>query len=355
MHKIQSILQNYHPSVYSKSLSDICECRTPARGGYMMECRDCGKTVYHYRSCGNRNCPVCQSMKQLTWVESRKSEALNVTYYHIVFTIPSELNVLCIKHPEKMYDALFKAASSTLLDLAKDKRRFGAKPGFVCVLHTWGSNLSLHPHLHCLMPGCGIRDQKLVLPKHGKFMFPVKVMSKLFRGKYLAILRELGFDFPHSLYNTDWVVYLKPSPGKGENVIEYLGRYTHRVAISDSRITAFGDDYVSFNYKDYRDHDRVKSMTLTSTEFCRRFLMHILPSGFRKIRFYGFLSNRRKDANLKLLRRLLNSPALENAFKGLSHYEILKLVKNIDVTVCPCCGSHNVRISPLMDKFGNLW
>jgi len=281
-------------------------------------------------------------MKQHIWVEKRMSEALDLPYYHVVFTVPDILNPVFMSEPNKMYDILFRSASQTLLQLGEDERWLGGKLGFICVLHTWGANLSLHPHLHVILVGAGLRYGRLVMPKHEDFMFPVKVIGKLFRGKFLDMMRKQELDIPHKIYSHDWVIYTKET-GTGEHIIRYLGRYTHRVAISDSRILNVSDSHVTFSYKDYRD-GLVKKMTLSKTEFSRRFLLHALPKGFRKIRFCGFLCNRSKKNALIMIRNLLNSAARVNRFDGKSNSEIYTMLYG--EAVCPCCGSHDlIRIT----------
>lgn len=332
-----------------KALRDIRRCRTPELGGVKVHCNSCGSDFYHYRSCGNRNCPVCQGMKQAIWVEERLSEAVDVPYYHAVFTVPSELNPSFLGKPRGMYDILFSAASDTLLTLGMDRDRLGGKIGFICVLHTWGASLTFHPHLHVILPACGLSGDKLVRPKHDGFLFPVRVMSELFRGKFLDRMQRAGFAVPVAACRKDWVVYVKDTSHAGENVISYLGRYTHRVAISDSRIQTVSDSDVTISYKDYRD-DCVKEMTLSRSEFIRRFLLHVLPRGFRKIRFYGFLANRNRKKSLKTLRRLLNCTVHVNRFRDLTKVEILSLLYDRDYSVCPCCGSHDLLTETLLPE-----
>ena len=286
-------------------------------------------------------------MKQEIWVENRKQEALDVPYYHVVFTMPDVLNRMCFWRPREMYEILFRSVAETLLQLGKDEKWLGGKIGFISVLHTWGSNLDLHPHLHVILVGCGIRHGKAIYPKKDDFLFPVKVMGKLFRGKFLSHMKEKDLEIPAGVYHNDWVVYTKET-SSGEHIVSYLGRYTHRVAISDARILEVTDSHVAFSYKNYRAAT-VEEMTLTKQEFRRRFLMHVLPKGFRKIRFYGFLSNRNKGSMLKLLRRVLRSPERVNRFAGKTRSEIYTLLYGLPV--CPCCGSRNVLRLPLRPSF----
>ena len=326
----------------------ICNCKTSALGGVKVTCNDCGAERYIYKSCGNRHCPTCNSLKQLCWQEARESEYINTDYYHAVFTVPDCLNSVFLRHQTECYNLLFGSVSDTLNTLAADPKRLNARIGFICVLHTWGSTLSFHPHIHVLLMGCGLNHiNKLVFPK-GKFLFPVKVMSALFRGKFLDGLRKLGFDDTidyASLYERQWVVYIKESIPGSKHVIEYLARYIYKTAISDSRIISCNENSVSFRYKDYRDDAKIKVMSLTSDEFIRRFLLHVLPKGFIRVRFYGLLSNRNKNDSLTLIRRLLSIPAPTNRFKNKTAIEILKILYGDRYCTCKKCGSQNLSSS----------
>ncbi len=333
---------DYHPTNISwdkrKAHRDICNCRTPNLGGFILKCDDCGKEEHRYRSCGNRNCPICQGMKQHIWVENRKAEALTVPYFHMVFTVPDVLNRIFLSDPEEMYNILFRSSSETLMQFGNDPKWIGGKLGFISILHTWGSNLSLHPHMHVILIGCGIRGNKLIQPKHDVYLFPVKALGKVFREKFLDLMRKASLEIPAGVYANDWVVYNKETD-TGDHIISYLGRYTHRVAISDARIVDTAESTVTFSYKDYRD-GMVKNMTLSKNEFCRRFLLHVLPKGFRKIRFYGFLANRNKSRMLRMIRRLLNAPLPVNRLKGKSRIEIFTILYGPNI--CPCCGSKRI-------------
>lgn len=349
MGKIQLIFRTTNISQHLSSdqicvVSDICSCRTRALGGVKTICMDCGHESYRYKSCGNRHCPTCQSVKQASWKEARKSEALNVSYYHAVFTVPSELNASFLKKPAEMYNILFRAASESLLTLGKDPKWLGGTLGFSAILHTWGSNLSYHPHLHVILVGCGLDDCKNpVFPKNGSFFFPVKVLGKMFRGKFLSFMKKAELKFDPSLYDQNWVVFMKDTDDSGEHIVDYLGRYTHRVAISDSRIKSVTAKNVTFSYKDYRD-SQIKKMTLSREEFIRRYLLHVLPKGFRKIRFYGFLANRCKAKSLMILRNALRCTPRENRLKGLSAVEIFQVLTGKNTHCCEKCGS------PLLSK-----
>ena len=331
------------PEHQKRAVINIMQCRTDIMGGVKTVCRDCKNEFFIYKSCGNRNCSRCQAVKQIRWVESRSSEVVDTTYYHAVFTVPAELNEYLFHNQKEGYNLLFKCVSDTLNDMAADKKRLNAKIGFICILHTWGSNLCFHPHIHVILMGCGLNQfGKLAVPK-GSYLFPVKAMSKLFRGKFLAALKnfKVSADY-NSLYQKDWVVYLKDSMTGPDHVLKYLGRYTHRVAISNQRIISYDDTSVTFRYKDYHDGNRIKQMTLTTEEFTRRYLLHVLPKGFRKIRFYGLLANRSKSEKLRLLRHLLKCPVRSDRFKGISTAELLKIQFGDRYCSCPNCGSSNL-------------
>jgi len=281
----------------------IRDCRTQALGGHIDVCTSCRSLHISYNSCRNRHCPKCQGHKKQEWMDKRKDELLPVPYFHVVFTLPDVLNPLSMYKPAKVYDFLFKSAWDTLQTFGKNK---GLKMGMISILHTWGQNLSLHPHLHCIVPGGGIDKQGHFqkIRVDGKFLFSVKAMSKVFRAKYVSLMRQekLGdqslFD---ALFQKPWVVYAKRPFGNVQSVIEYLGRYTHKIAISDHRIKIVKDQTVTFEYKDYRQNGIKKHMTLTQKEFVRRFAQHILPKRFVRIRHYGFLSSTWKRGKLKVL------------------------------------------------------
>jgi hypothetical protein len=283
-----------------RTLRAIKDCRTSALGGHIDGCDSCGFFHISYNSCRNRHCPKCQGHKRIQWIEARENELLPVPYFHTVFTLPEQLNALALHQPKIVYDTLFEAAWLTLCSFAK-----GNKMGMISILHTWGQSLSLHPHIHCIIPG-GSMDSKgqwYYTKSKGKFLFPVKALSKVFKAKYLAILRKkISSDqIPKDLYNRAWIVYAKKPFGTPHSVIEYLGRYTHKVAISNHRIVKVDDGTVSFSYKDYKTGGTQKTMTLTHQEFIRRFAQHILPKRFVRIRHFGFLSSSWKKIKLPSL------------------------------------------------------
>ena len=304
-----------------KTLRAIQLCRTAALGGHVDACTSCGTIHISYNSCRNRHCPKCQGHRRVQWIQKREEELLPSVYYHVVFTLPSELNQLCLHQPQLAYNTLFETAWQTL-------QAFGAKKelqlGMICILHTWGQNLSLHPHLHCIVPGGGIdakgRWQKI--HTKDKFLFPVKGMSKIFRAKYAANLRRQKYNDKvviETLFKKDWVVYAKKPFGNPSSVIEYLGRYTHKVAISNQRIKEVNKDGVTFQYKDYKDKGIKKEMHLSLQEFVRRFAMHILPHRFVRIRHYGFLSSTWKRKKLKDLQKKLGVIVHSNQPATLLH------------------------------------
>ena len=301
-------------------------CRTAELGGHKDQCDHCGRLRISYNSCRNRHCPKCQGLDKERWLEARKEDILPTHYFHVVFTLPEALRALCLRNQAVAYLMLFRAASETLKELTNDPKHLGAEVGFIVVLHTWSQTLIDHPHVHCIVTGGGLSPDGLRWIACKKdFFLPEKVLSRLFEGKFLAHLKEAykkeKLVFPgkiahlkeknafkvllNELYNMEWVVDCRPPFGNAEMVMDYLGRYTHRVAISNERLVKLEDGKVSFRYRDRKDNDSVKLMTLDASEFIRRFLLHILPDGFVKIRHYGILSNRNRKRKLVLCRRLL--------------------------------------------------
>jgi len=353
-------LQDIFKSVRLKSLSPaqakafnmIRVCRTSILGSHAQVCTDCGSLDVSFNSCRNRHCPKCQHSVQQEWVEAQMSKLLPVGYFHVVFTIPQELNTLVLQNQELLYSLLIKSAGHTLMELASDPKFLGATIGATSVLHTWGQNLSFHPHVHCIVPGGGLSNDGLrFVRSRKKFFIPVKVISKKFKGKFLDLLKqaynngELAFfneatklalrsnflSLIDKLYGVNWVVFCKKpfkSPG---HVVRYLGRYTHRVAISNSRIKAFDGQSVSFAWRDYKDNNKSKIMTLDAAEFSRRFLLHVLPNRFVKIRHYGLLCSRNITSKLLKCRRLTGNKLLPSSATS---------PKN--ARTCPTCSSSNV-------------
>lgn len=308
-------------------LRAITRCRTAALGGHIDACPHCGyQEAISYNSCRNRHCPKCQAQARQRWLAARDRELLGVPYFHVVFTLPHELNLLCQYNPEVLYSLLFQASAVTLLEVAADTKHLGAEIGFLSILHTWGQNLLLHPHVHCAIPAGGFSPDhnQWVRPRY-TFFLPVKVLSRVFRGKFVAGLRrayrqkKLCFHGPigaledpkrfasflRTLFRQDWVVYAKPAFGGPTQVLRYLGRYTHRVAISNHRLLAFDGEHVVFRWKDYARGNKHRKMRLNAVEFLRRFVQHVLPRGFVRIRQYGFLANRCRTVRLAQARQLL--------------------------------------------------
>lgn len=310
-----------------KAFRAVSRCRTIALGGHIDVCLSCGlEAGISYNSCRNRSCPKCQAQARERWIEARQRELLNTNYFHVVFTLPHELNPLALNNPACFYDLLFTATAQTLLEVAADPRHLGAEIGFLSILHTWGQNLLSHPHIHCVIPAGGLSPdhQRWIHPRY-RFLLPIGILRRVFRGKFIAGLRRLhrnrqldcsgpavAFQQPKQfaqqmrlLFRQDWVVYAKPAFGGPSQVLRYLGRYTHRIAISNHRLLAFDGDRVTFRYKDYARGGKQRIMTLRASEFLRRFFLHVLPRSFVRIRHFGLLSNRFRSQRLPLARTLL--------------------------------------------------
>lgn len=331
-----------------KVLRDISVCKTPALGFHSDICENCGNRQVFYNSCKNPCCPQCQAVEKETWAMKQEFYQLkNIFYYHVVFTIPSELNELALIRPKIIYDILFKASAETLKEFASDEKYLGAQIGFSSVLHTWGSNLSLHPHIHSIVSGGGItKDGKWRETKKKGFLFPVKAVSAKFKGKFMSYVKQ-EFDkewmnhpedfqqIVNACYKKDWVVFIKEPMKDPSSVIKYLARYTHRIAIGNGRIISHENGKVKFAYKDYQNDGKVDEMELEDAEFIRRFLMHVPPKGFMRIRHYGFLGNRNKDDRFKLLRTLTNTPD-----PGVFIQDILTAISRVigrNARYCQCC------------------
>jgi Putative transposase/Transposase zinc-binding domain len=349
-----------------KALRDLAVCRTAALGGHVERCLDCGHERVAYNSCRNRHCPKCQALSRARWLERETKYLLPVEYHHVVFTLPGELAEWAPSNASALYNLLMQSAWATLREAASNPQRLGAQVGVLMVLHTWGQNLHLHPHVHCVVTGgglsCNARGEVEAAPRwlscRPGFFLPVRVLSRLFRGKFLAGLRALfvqGKLHPppcletaaaftawlNPLYRKDWVVYAKPPFGGPEQVLKYLARYTHRVAISNRRLVNMDAGGVTFRYKDYAEARKEKRLTLSAEEFLRRFVQHVLPRGFMKIRHYGLLSSRQREARLRLARRLLlpRSALLPDASSA---------VQPAEPAHCPHCGSvRRARGEPL--------
>jgi len=315
----ESLSKYCYNSWQTRTLHALRKCRTAALGGHIDRCNNpsCHRLHLSYNSCRNRHCPKCQGHKKEAWIRAREEELLNVPYFHVVFTLPKELNRLCLYRPELLYRLLFKTAWQVIQGFASNHKFLGAKPGMIAVLHTWGENLSLHPHLHCIVPGGGIAQNGKWKPakSKGKYLFPVKAMSKVFRARFVASLRKelepQPKDFYESLFKYDWVIYCKQPFLGPTQVVEYLGRYTHKIAISNHRIKNLDNESVTFAVKDYRHGGRKSLLRLSDAEFIRRFALHILPKGFVRIRHYGILSSYHKKFTLTQLQQRLGRVQLK--------------------------------------------
>jgi hypothetical protein len=343
-----------------KVLLAIARCRTAALGGHLDECTRCGHRAISYNSCRNRHCPKCQAGARERWLEKRRRELLPTPYVHVVFTLPRPLAPLVLQNKKFIYDLLFRTTAETLLEVARDPKHLGAEIGFFIVLHTWSQKLELHPHVHCVVPAGGLSaDHTRWIKPHYDFFLPVRVLSRVFRGKFYAALKrafhngQLNFHgdlevlaepetfaaWMRPLFRKDWVVYAKPPFGGPEYVLRYLGRYTHRVAISNHRLVSFANGKVTFRWRDSAHHNEQKLLTLALDEFLRRFLLHLLPQGFVRIRHFGFLANRRRATTLPLCLHLLDStPHTTQATSS---------DRPGDLWTCPKCASPMVVIERL--------
>jgi hypothetical protein len=343
-----------------RALIDLARCRTSALGGHLEECERCGHRQISYNSCRNRHCPKCQATEAARWVEARAADLPPVPYFHVVFTLPATLGPVALQNPREVYGLLFRAAAETLVEIAADPEHLGAEIGFLAVLHTWGQNLQHHPHLHCVVPGGGLSpDRSRWVACPDGFFLPVRVLARVFRGKFLAGLRarfdrgKLSFhgrlaalsdadEFRRRLTasaRTDWVVYAKPPFGGPEQVLKYLARYTHRVALSNHRLLELKDGRVRFGYKDYARGGKRRVMELDASEFLRRFLQHVLPAGFVRIRSYGLLANRGRREKVGLCRELLGVPAASGVGPaGGGDGPAVTITPVRGPVLCPACG-----------------
>lgn len=351
-------------SVQQRALRAIQACRTEALGGHIERCDTCEQPRYHYHSCRNRNCPKCQTRAKERWLAARRAELLPVPYFHLVFTLPHELNALAQGNPRVIYALLFEAVSATLIAFGQNPRWLGGNIAATLVLHTWGQTLSQHLHLHGLIPGGALGANGQWIRARRGFLFPVKALSPVFRGKFLAGLAQ-AFErktmrfagstealaeprewasFVNGLRATPWVVYAKQPFAGPEQVLDYLGRYTHRVAIANNRLLSVTETAVCFRYKDYAHGNRRKVMALDPQEFIRRFLMHVLPSGFMRIRHYGLLANRAKGKKLAATRAALGQPPPAATTKTESVEEFWLRVAALDIHQCPYCKTGRMRV-----------
>jgi predicted Zn-ribbon and HTH transcriptional regulator len=357
--------------VQLKVMSAIEKCRTAELGSHVDICENCGDIEISYNSCRNRHCPKCQTLAKERWIDNQKYNLLNVGYFHVVFTVPNDLRPVFYQNQSILYPLMFQAVSETLKELAANKKYLGAQLGFTAVMHTWGQNLSYHTHIHCIVPAGGLSNHNKWVHSRKKFFIPVKVLSRKFRGKLLCLLQSKNIcsnleffgnykhlsikhlSIPHffqnlmrDCFNKEWIVYCKPPFKSSAHVVEYLGRYTHRVAISNNRILKIENGQVSFKWRDYKDNNQWKVMTVSAFEFIRRFLQHVLPRGFMKIRHYGLFASRNKTKKLNLCKLLTHTPIVPK--HKASTLDLLRKMLGLDPSICRHCGKprHPNALSP---------
>ena len=360
---IQNIFQKFgkdYISIYNlsdeqwKVFNAIRKCKTKELGIHTITCSKCGEVTIGYNSCRNRHCPMCQSYAREKWIENESKYLLDCPYIHIITTVPAELNEIAMYNQKNFYKILDKATSESILELAKDPKWLGAKVGITSILHTWGQTMEFHPHIHNIVTGGGISNNEWIATKEN-YIFKVQVLSTLFKKKFLRMLKKIDLNLPkhleklrdikelnnflRPLYNKDWVTYIEPPKGSPENVIEYIGRYAFRVAISNYRIKDIDENNVTFEYKDYKDNSKIKLMTITGIEFIRRFLLHVLPNYFTKIKHYGILANRNKKAIINLCRVLIAQKIFSNFLTNKKNKRTLIKLK------CEKCGCSKFNYS----------
>jgi hypothetical protein len=347
-----------------KVMAAIEGCRTSALGGHVERCEDCGETRIAYNSCRDRHCPKCQGLARLQWLADRRAELLPVAYFHVVFTVPAPIAAIALQNKALVYDILFKAAAETVRVIGADPKHLGVETGMVAILHTWGQTLTHHPHVHCIVPGGGLGPDERWIASKANFFLPVHVLSRCFRRLFLERLRT-AFDagriaflgelarlsdssaftkYLRPLSKIPWVVFAKRPFAGPSQILDYLGRYTHRVAIANGRLLDCRDGQVSFRWKDYRAQNKSKTMTLDAGEFMRRFLVHVLPKGFRRIRHFGFLANACRVAKLARIRAALASPEPEPRPEPEDYRERYAQLTGQRIDICPCCGGRMVEV-----------
>ena len=352
-----------------RAMRAIENCRTAFLGGHVDVCDHCDTERISYNSCRNRDCPKCQSLAKAQWLEARMAELLPTPYYHVVFTVSEEVASVAFQNKRIFYTILFRAASETLRTIAADPKHLGAEIGFLAVLHTWSQTLLHHPHLHCVVPGGGFSpDYSQWISCREGFFLPVRVLSRLFREKFLCYLKQVfergklqffanlkplaepqAFSrFLRRNRESEWVVYAKPPFGGPAQVLDYLGRYTHRIAISNNRLVAFQDGKVTFQWKDRKKHNRTKTMTLDAHEFIRLFFMHVLPQGFAKLRYFGFLANHQRRSRLSLCRQLLNAPPPETDPQLLDWKSRHTALTGESLDTCPVCHQGRMHLAQIL-------
>ncbi len=375
MYKIQQVWDYSYDSfasqghvlsdVQRKASQDILSCKSGKLGCSITQCPDCGHIEFHNNSCRNRSCPNCQAVNKELWVDKRRAEVIDSPYFHVVFTLPHKLNALIYCSQKLLYGFFHKCCAETLLELSSGQKYLGATPGIIQVLHTWNQELGYHVHMHCIISGAGLTKEHKIRKSSNRFFIPVRILRDKFKGKYLSGLDALyksgkltfsasceklrnsyhWSDFRNSLYLKDWCPYIKETFNGFGNAIEYLGRYTHKIAISNSRILSVDEQQTVFSARGKKPGSPRRTISLDNTEFIRRYLIHVLPKGFQKIRYYGFLNNRGKSKNLKLIFTLQGHQRFRERYRNLSMAELLKAVWKIDIRICPECGCgqmHNI-------------
>ena len=354
-------IEQYSPSaIQVKTAHNIINCKTGAYGSNISICEDCGKIHIHHNSCRNRCCPMCQAIPKELWMDARREDVLDAPYFHLVFTVPDILNPVILSNQKLLYDALYHAASATISELAADTKYLGAKVGYICILHTWGSEMNFHPHIHTILLGGGLTVKNQWKDNGNDFFLPIRVISKVFRGKYLDELKllwkeeKLQFygssekyrnhyifqELLDTCYAIEWVPYCKKTFNGAQSVINYLGKYTHRIAISNYRIISMDEQTVTFSVKDYHNEGKWKNLTLSGIEFIRRFLMHVPPKRFVRIRHYGLLCSRTKNKKLTLCRNLLGCQKYLSKLREMEMPQMLEHLYGIKVCICKTCGGH---------------
>ncbi|MBR5565473.1 MAG: IS91 family transposase [Roseburia sp.] len=354
-------IEQYSPSaIQMKTAHNIINCKTGAYGSNISICEDCGKIHIHHNSCRNRCCPMCQAIPKELWMDARREDVLDAPYFHLVFTVPDILNPVILSNQKLLYDALYHAASATIDELATDTKYLGAKVGYICILHTWGSEMNFHPHIHTILLGGGLTAKNQWKDNGNDFFLPIQVISKVFRGKYLDELKllwkeeKLQFygssekyrnhyvfqELLDTCYTMEWVPYCKKTFNGAQSVINYLGKYTHRIAISNYRIISMDEQTVTFSVKDYHNEGKWKNLTLSGIEFIRRFLMHVPPKRFVRIRHYGLLCSRTKNKKLTICRNLLGCQKYLSKLREMEMPQMLEHLYGIKACICKTCGGH---------------
>lgn len=352
-------VDRYHPNLQqTKVVHHILNCKTGAYGSNISYCDSCGHAQYHHNSCRDRSCPMCQALSNELWIDAQREHVLDIDYYHLVFTCPSELYPLIYHNQKQLYGLFFRAVSETIMELTTDRKHLGAKSGFISIMHTWGSDLCYHPHIHTICMSGGLDETCNWHEKKNGFFLPGIAMAKLFKGKFMAGLKELhdgdklkyegeaqcyrnSYEYKQLLntcYAKKWVTNIKESFAGAESVMNYLGRYTHRIAISNSRILRMDETKVTYKVKDYKNNGIWKEVSIDGIEFIRRFLMHIPPKRFVRIRHYGLLSNHNKQKLIPICRNLIGCLKLLNRFPKQDKVKTIAILYGKDLTICPCCG-----------------